>query len=33
MTDGSGVVKSFLFDNPNPDAGDAFVLTRMDEEV
>ena len=28
-TEGSGVVDSFLFRNPNPGEGDAFILTRI----
>ena len=28
-TEGSGVVNSFLFRNPNPGEGDAFILTRI----
>ena len=29
-TEGSGIVGEFLFRNPNPGEGDAFILTRIE---
>lgn len=29
QTEGSGIVSSMLFNNPNPGEGDAFILTRI----
>ena len=30
LTEGSGIVDGFLFKNPNPGEGDAFILTRLE---